>query len=100
MSTLKLPREYRPRLDTAAKKHGFTSGEAFANHLIDKGLATYEAEGATQAAKLAFVTDANGYSSEAELVEHLLERGLRAYEDPADDPAKLEARLRGLGYIE
>ena len=114
---LKVPPAYRPRLQTvAAKQAGAPSLEAFALHLIDRGLRVYEgaaspsagsaavadAGGAAAALgdRLIAVADEQGYSGLDELVEHLLERGLRAYEEPASDPEKLAARLRGLGYID
>lgn len=101
MSKVKIPKEYKDRLKAAAAKHNFASGDAFADHLIEKGLKHYGADpNAKLSAQLEQVVEDNGYSSTEELIEHLLERGLRAYEEPADDPAALEARLRGLGYIE
>jgi len=100
MSKLRIPKEYRARLAAAATRHGFESDDAFAMHLVDRGLQSYQAQGTSMESRIAFVVDENGYSSDRELIEHLLERGLRAYEDPVDDPEKLAARLRGLGYIE
>lgn len=101
MSKLKIPKEYKSRLKEVARKHDFASGEAFADHLVDKGLNTYGVDKSLPMdEKLELVVEENGYSSKEELIEHLLERGLRAYEEPVDDPKKLEERLRGLGYIE
>ena len=102
MSKLKIPKSYRARLDATGPKHGFATAEAFAQHLIERGLRQYSLpdEGAALEKKLAHVVEELGYSSNDELLEHLLERGLRAYEEPESDPAKLEARLRGLGYID
>jgi len=102
VADFKIPKEYKDRLKDAAKQHKFASGETMAQHLIDKGLNQYEVPDAKAplAERMAHVVDEQGYSSTDELIEHLLERGLMAYEEPVDDPAELEARLRGLGYID
>jgi hypothetical protein len=102
MNQIKIPRSYRPRVEDVGRTHGFPSADAFATHLIDRGLLQYDLPEpiASLGARLSYVVEENGYSSVEELIEHLLERGLRAYEEPERDPAKLEARLRGLGYID
>ncbi len=41
-----------------------------------------------------------GYSSVDELAAHLIERELARQEEPQDDEAAVEQRLRGLGYLE
>jgi hypothetical protein len=97
---LKIPRSLKPRLRDVASKHEFDSIDALAFHFVDRGLRTYGAEEGDLGARIERVTDEQGYSSSTELVEHLLIRGLRAYEKAEDDPARLEERLRGLGYIE
>lgn len=99
MRKRKLPRQYQDRLATTAARFGFPSGEAFGQHLVDRGLRAYLPDGDPAQADLARVAEDRGYSSEDELIEHLLERGLAAYEAPGDLD-KLAARLRGLGYIE
>jgi len=99
---LKVPAEFKDRLEVTGKKHGFDSAQAFAEHLVDKRLPQYgiPEEMTKLKAQLDFIVEEHGYSSRDEVVEHLLERGLRAYEEPAESPEELEARLRGLGYIE
>jgi hypothetical protein len=97
---VKIPRSLKARLKDAADKHKFESAEALAQHFVDRGLKVYQAPDGALDERLAKVVEEQGYSSEEELIEHLLLRGLRAYEEPADDPAALEARLRGLGYID
>jgi hypothetical protein len=102
MSKIKIPKSYRPRLAEVGRKFNFPTDEAFAMHLIDRGLRQFQLPqlSAPLETKIAQVVEDNGYSSADELIEHLLERGLRAYEEPEQDPKKLEARLRGLGYID
>jgi hypothetical protein len=102
MKKLKLSKDHRTRLASIATQHGFPSAEAFGAHLVERGLRAYGAADDTVPFpdRLAEVVEAQGYSSDEELVEHLVERGLEAYETPETDPAKLEARLRGLGYID
>jgi hypothetical protein len=102
MSKIKIPKSYRPRLVEAARKFKFPNDEAFAMHLIERGLRSFQLPqlSAPVETKIAQVVEDHGYSSEDEVIEHLLERGLRAYEEPENDPKKLEARLRGLGYID
>lgn len=97
---IKPPKSLRGRLDDVAKKHDFASGAALAEHFITRGLKVYGGEGDNIDAQIEQVVEDQGYSSADELIEHLLLRGLRAYEEAEDDPAKLEARLRGLGYID
>lgn len=97
---LKIPKSLKPRLKAVGKKHGLGSVDAVVDHFIDKGLKAYGAADGQLGDRIESVVDEQGYSSGQELVEHLLLRGLRAYEEPADDREKLEARLRGLGYIE
>jgi hypothetical protein len=102
MSKIRIPKSYRTRLVEVGRKFNFPTDEAFAMHLIDRGLRQFQLPDASAAlaSKIAQVVDDSGYSSADELIEHLLERGLRAYEEPENDPKKLEARLRGLGYID
>lgn len=97
---LKPPKALRARLREVAKNHGFDSEKAVTEHFITRGLKVYGAPQGELGDQLEYVVDEQGYSSVDELVEHLLLRGLRAYEEAADDPAALEARLRGLGYID
>lgn len=97
---IKVPKELRGRLKDVAKKHNFASADAVVDHFIEKGLATYSPPAGDLAAQMEHITEEQGYSSVDELVEHLLLRGLDAYEVAEDDPEKLAARLRGLGYIE
>lgn len=100
-SKVKVPRALKPRLRDVAKKHNFDSADAVVDHFITRGLKHYGAPAdAALGDQLEQVVDDQGYSSVDELVEHLLLRGLNAYEEAEDDPAKMEARLRGLGYIE
>ena len=101
MSKIELPEHHKPLLEDLARQHKFSSGQAFAAHLLERGLRQYPpVVGESLDEKLAGFAEAEGYSSKGELVEHLLERGLRAYQTPESDPEKLEARLRGLGYID
>ena len=102
LGKVKIPKSYRQRLVEIGRKFKFDSDEAFAAHLIDRGLRQFELPelSAPLESKLAQVVQDHGYSSVEEVVEHLLERGLRAYDEPETDPKKLEARLRGLGYID
>jgi hypothetical protein len=97
---VKIPKPLKARLKQVAEGHKFESAEAVADHFIDRGLKVYEAPDGELDARIEHVVEEQGYSSAEELVEHLLLRGLRAYEEVADDPAALEARLRGLGYID
>lgn len=98
---LKPPKAYKSRLRDVAKKHGFDSDKAVLAHFIERGLQVYKAPADKPLAEqLDHVVDEQGYSSREEVVEHLILRGLRAYEEAESDPAKLEARLRGLGYID
>ncbi len=102
MAKLKIPRDYRARLKTTGRAHGFKGDADFGLHLVDRGLRQYP-DGDSEAPltdRLEAVVDAMGYSSRGELIEHLLERGLGAYETASTDPAKLEERLRGLGYMD
>lgn len=97
---IKPPKSLKGRLEDVAKKHGFASAAALTEHFVTRGLKVYGAEGDDVDAQIEHVVENQGYSSADELVEHLLLRGLRAYEEAEDDPAKLEERLRGLGYID
>lgn len=97
---IKPPKELRSRLAAVADKHDFESPKAVIDHFVERGLKVYGAEDGSLKDRLDQVVDDQGYSSRDELVEHLLLRGLRAYEEADDDPAALEARLRGLGYID
>jgi hypothetical protein len=97
---VKIPKDLKGRLKDVAKKHNFASAEALAEHFVDRGLKVYEAKDGSLSDRLSKVVEEQGYSSEEELIEHLLLRGLRAYEEAAEDPKALEARLRGLGYID
>ncbi len=102
MANVKIPKALRGRLQETAKKHGFASAEAFADHLIEKGMKVHQVPdpAAPLDRQLQFVVDERGYSSKEEVIEHLLERGLKAYDTTDVDPEALKARLRGLGYIE
>lgn len=97
---IKPPRSLRGRLKDVAKKHDFESDKALVDHFITRGLKAYGAPEGDLDAQIDHVVEDQGYSSADELIEHLLLRGLRAYEEAEDDPAKLEERLRGLGYID
>jgi metal-responsive CopG/Arc/MetJ family transcriptional regulator len=97
---IKAPKALRGRLEDVAKKHGFASEAALTEHFITRGLKAYGATEGNVDAQIDQVVEDQGYSSADELIEHLLLRGLRAYEEAEDDPAKLEERLRGLGYID
>jgi hypothetical protein len=98
--TVKPPKELKARLRAVAEKHDFGTEQALVDHFVDRGLKVYGAPDGKIKDRLGHVVDEQGYSSLDELIEHLLLRGLRAYEEAEDDPAKLEARLRGLGYID
>jgi hypothetical protein len=102
MSKLEIPKHMKSRLDEVGRAHAFTSGAAFAEHLVERGLLRYAFSNASDPldAKLEQVASELGYSSSEEVIEHLLERGLLAYTAAEPDRAKLEARLRGLGYID
>lgn len=97
---IKPPKALRDRLRAVGKNHDLGPEKTVVDHFVTRGLKAY---GAPESAKLAdqldHVVDEQGYSSREELIEHLLLRGLRAYEEAAD-PQVLEARLRGLGYID
>lgn len=97
---IKPPKSLKGRLEDVAKKHNFASAAALTEHFVTRGLKVYGASGDDVDAQIEQVVEDQGYSSADELVEHLLLRGLRAYEEAEDDPAKLEERLRGLGYID
>lgn len=97
---IKPPKALRDRLRAVGKKHDLGPEKAVVDHFITRGLKSYDApEDEDLGAQLDHVVDEQGYSSRDELIEHLLLRGLRAYEEAAD-PEALEARLRGLGYID
>ncbi|ACY14830.1 hypothetical protein [Haliangium ochraceum] len=98
---IKPPKSLRGRLKDVAKQHDFGSESALVEHFVTRGLKVYGApEDAPLGDQVEHVVEDQGYSSADELIEHLLLRGLRAYEEAEDDPAKLEERLRGLGYID
>ena len=98
---VKPPKELNQRLKDVASNHDFNDADALVDHFITKGLKVYEAPmDKNLKAQLEHVVEEQGYSSRDELVEHLLLRGLKAYEESAESPEALEARLRGLGYIE
>lgn len=97
---LKVPAAHRARLSELAQANGFKGADAFARHLVDRGLTRLGAPEGKLAARLDAVMEDRGYADRAEVVDHLLERGLRAYGEPAEDPHALRDRLRGLGYIE
>lgn len=94
--------DQRRRLDMLAASQGFGSGEEFGLHLLARALLQCPEVNPDSALtmQLDLVVETRGYSDRKEAVEHFIERGLRAYEEPASDPAELEARLRGLGYID
>ena len=102
MAKIKLPKKYKGRMKDVGKKHNLGSADDVFEHFIGRGLKKYDvpADLADRGAQMEHVVDEEGYSSVDELVEHLVLRGLNAYEEAADDPAALEARLRGLGYID
>lgn len=99
---IKIPTHMKDRLGSLAKEHGHKGADEFAMHLIDKGLVQLGDPDPQAKLKdrLEAVVELKGYADREELVEHLLDRGLRAYSEPAESREKLEARLRGLGYIE
>ena len=97
---IKPPKSLKGRLDDVAKKNKFASATALTEHFITRGLKAYGAPDGELEVQIEHVVEDQGYSSADELVEHLILRGLRAYEEAVDDPAQLEARLRGLGYID
>jgi hypothetical protein len=97
---MKIPKDLRGRLADVGKKNGHASADAFALHLVERGLARLGAGEGELDARLERAVDERGYSSREELIEHLLETGLDAYDAPDLDPEKLKARLRGLGYID
>lgn len=97
---IKPPKNLRARLKEVGKKHDLGSEKEVTEHFVTRGLKVYGAPDGDMKSQLEHVVDDQGYSSTDELIEHLLLRGLRAYEEAATDPAELEARLRGLGYID
>lgn len=98
---VKPPKELVSRLKEVGKQHDLGDVDQVVDHFVSKGLKVYEApDGEPLKKQLEHVVEEQGYSSQSELVEHLLLRGLRAYEESAESPEALEARLRGLGYIE
>ena len=100
---IKPPKHLKDRLAEVGSKHDLGSAQDVTDHFIERGLVVYEGGTAADGKlkkRLAQVVDDQGYSSIDELIEHLLLRGLRAYEEAEDDPEKLQARLRGLGYID
>lgn len=98
---VKAPKELQHRLKEVAKNHDFGDADKLTDHFITRGLKVYEApEDQPLKAQLDHVVEEQGYSGRDELIEHLLLRGLRAYEESSASPEELEARLRGLGYID
>ncbi|MCG5055757.1 MAG: hypothetical protein KA712_22595 [Myxococcales bacterium] len=100
MADYKIPKALKTRIADVAQKHDLGTPETAADHFITRGLKAYEAPAGSVKQQLAYLVDEQGYSSIDEAVEHLLVRGLRAYEESASSPEELEARLRGLGYID
>jgi hypothetical protein len=98
---VKIPKALKKRIKEVSKNHDIGSVDDVVEHFIVRGLKVYGApEDASFDDQMEHVVDDQGYSSVEELVEHLLLRGLRAYEETDEDPAALQARLRGLGYID
>lgn len=97
---IRIPRALRGRIRDVASSHKLGSADEAAMHFVTRGLDRYGAPEGPLGQRLAQAVEDQGYSSEGELVEHLLLRGLRAYEEPAASPEALQARLRGLGYID
>ncbi|HET6612367.1 MAG TPA: hypothetical protein VFG83_10270 [Kofleriaceae bacterium] len=99
---IKVPKDLRPRLKDVGRAHNLGSMDDVVDHFITRGLKQYDVatDGVDVGKAIDQVVDDQGYSSAAELIEHLLLRGLSAYEQKDEDPAALEARLRGLGYID
>jgi hypothetical protein len=98
---VKAPKELHGRLKEVAKNHDLGDVDDIVDHFISRGLKVYEApENEPLKKQLDHVVEEQGYSGRDELIEHLLLRGLRAYEESAASPEELEARLRGLGYID
>ncbi len=97
---VKPPKDLKARLAAVGETHDLGSEKEVIDHFIERGLKVYEAPDGKLKKRLEHVVDEQGYSSLDELIEHLLLRGLRAYEKTDEDPAVLEARLRGLGYID
>ena len=99
---LNIPGDLVPRLTDVGKEHGFGNAQKFAMHLVERRLDQYDIPESTKKlnAKLDYLVEEHGYADREEVVTHLLERGLKAYEEPAASREDLEARLRGLGYIE
>lgn len=102
MAKIKAPNTLKSRLKTVAKKHGYKNADRLAHSLTRRGLKSLGVEVNPKRlyAQVEEEAEGRGYSSPEELIEHLVEKGLTAYEVPDDDPAKVEERLRGLGYIE
>jgi hypothetical protein len=101
MNAFKIPAEQRSRLEALFENRGHQTAQSFASHLVVRALGLPEPSApAVVRATLEARTEQDGYSTVEELVEHLIERGLQAYETPETDPARLEERLRGLGYID
>lgn len=102
MAKIKAPKALKSRLRDAAARHGYANADELAHSLVRRGLKTLgiKADPKKIYAQAKEASLASGYSSTEELIQHLVEKGLSAYEDPDTDPAKVEERLRGLGYIE
>jgi len=102
MAKIKAPKALKSRLKEAAARHGYKNGDELARSLTRRGLKSLGVKVDPKNLYNQVVEESGkaGYSSPEELIEHLVEKGLTAYEAPDTDPAKLEERLRGLGYIE
>jgi hypothetical protein len=99
---IKPPRSLKGRLKAVGKNHNLGSLDQVVDHFVIRGLKHYgvDIESEDIGEGMERIVDDQGYSGRDELVEHLLLRGLHAYEQAEQDPAKLEERLRGLGYID
>ncbi len=102
MAKIKTPKALKSRVREAASRHGYKNGDELAQSLVRRGLKSLgiKPDSKKMYDQVKNASDAAGYSSAEELIQHLVEKGLGAYEDPDTDPAKVEERLRGLGYIE
>ena len=100
MSKIKIPAALKDRLADVASKHDLGTADEAATHFVERGMKSYDVPDGKLKKQLAYLVDEQGYSSADEAIEHLLIRGLRAYEEPAASQEELEARLRGLGYID
>ena len=100
MAKVKIPKDLKPRLADAAGEHGFDSADAFADHLVDKGLKAYDLpdQSAKLKKKLYFVVEEHGYSSVDEFITHALEKEMAQLEDAQSDE-DIKEKLKGLGYL-